>query len=137
MLTDTRTEFHGIRRIREILETHDWTTADADDDDGLEKELLGLGEEDGFNLEVNELQREMLGMSLAVGRGGGSEDNDEDEDQVESLEALMLRVKSIRGTFFHRDGKISVVDTLLWQISALNSRKTNAGDLLQRPCGIS
>lgn len=111
-----------MRRVKEALETHDWADSSAanadadadDDDDALERELFGLeAEESGFNLEVNQLQREMLGLSLAIGRGGSDsrfddedgdgnegnklDDGPVDEDQVESMEALMLRMKSIRG----------------------------------------
>jgi hypothetical protein len=100
----TRTEYRGMRRIREILETHDWASlssgdADgADDDDELERHLLGLGE-DGFDLEVNELEREMVGLRFAMENG----DDDlggfagDDEMKVESMEALMMRMKAIKG----------------------------------------
>jgi hypothetical protein len=93
-----------MRRIREILETHDWASlssgdADgADDDDELERHLLGLGE-DGFDLEVNELEREMVGLRFAMENG----DDDlggfagDDEMKVESMEALMMRMKAIKG----------------------------------------
>ena len=104
-------EFHGIRRIREVLETHDWADSpNADLDDDLEKELMDLDKgESGFSLEVDELQREMVGLRFAIEHGGGSasEDDEHDnserhganeEEQVESLEALMLRMKSMRGT---------------------------------------
>ncbi|KAF4151287.1 hypothetical protein CNMCM6069_004181 [Aspergillus lentulus] len=104
-------EYQGMRRIREILETHDWAapSEDADpggfSDDGLEEHLLGLDPgENGFDLEVNELEREMLGLRMAIEHGGDDgDDHDEDEDEeddeglkVESLEALMMRMQAIR-----------------------------------------
>ncbi|EAW10475.1 adaptin-binding domain-containing protein [Aspergillus clavatus NRRL 1] len=102
-------EYQGMRRIKEILETHDWSAAaeDADgeesgmlDEDDLEAELLGLNAENGFNLEVNELEREMLGLRMAIERGGDGigEDEDDNDDglQVDSLEALMMRMQAIR-----------------------------------------
>ncbi|EAW25092.1 adaptin-binding domain-containing protein [Aspergillus fischeri NRRL 181] len=102
-------EYQGMRRIREILETHDWAapSEDADpggfSDDSLEEHLLGLDRgENGFDLEVNELEREMLGLRMAIEHGGDvGEDLDEDEEEddglkVESLEALMMRMQAIR-----------------------------------------
>ncbi|KAH2545710.1 hypothetical protein KXW97_001254 [Aspergillus fumigatus] len=102
-------EYQGMRRIREILETNDWAAPSEDaapggiSGDGLEEHLLGLDcGENGFDLEVNELEREMLGLRMAIEHGGdGGEDQDEDEDnddglKVESLEALMMRMQAIR-----------------------------------------
>lgn len=115
--TDCLAEYQGMRRIREILETHDWAAQDEDadpggfDEDGLEEHLLGLDSgENGFDLEVNELEREMLGLRMAIEHGGdGVDDQDEYDDeqdddalQVESLEALMMRMQAIRGMPFSR-----------------------------------
>lgn len=106
-----------MQRIRQILETHDWsedTDTDANaggdglEDDDLEEHLLGLDSSRGFNLEVNELEREMFGLRMAIERGGDGSDFDEDEDvdddgdvdddiKVESMEALMLRMQAIKG----------------------------------------
>ena len=89
-------------RIREVLETHDWSTssdathglevgralsvdADSDSDRELEYELLGLDRSahtGGFGQEVHELEREMLSLRLAIERGGGdSDDNSGEEDE--------------------------------------------------------
>ncbi|KAB8256963.1 alpha and gamma adaptin binding protein p34-domain-containing protein [Aspergillus pseudonomiae] len=94
-------EYQGMRRVREILETHDWASTPAGESDGvdgvedeLERHLL----EDGFDLEVNELEREMVGLRFAIENGGddvGGIDGD-DEMKVESMEALMLRMKAIK-----------------------------------------
>ncbi|GIK03325.1 hypothetical protein Aspvir_007394 [Aspergillus viridinutans] len=102
-------EYQGMRRIREILETHDWAAPSEDADpggfseDGLEEHLLGLDRgENGFDLEVNELEREMLGLRMAIEHGGddvdGQDEDEEDDDalKVESLEALMMRMQAIR-----------------------------------------
>jgi hypothetical protein len=54
----------------------------------------------GFGEEVNELEREMFGLRMAIERGGdehGDSEEEHEEDQVESIEALMLRMQSIRG----------------------------------------
>lgn len=104
-----------MRRIRQIIETHDWASddqsgdADADlgFDDDLEEQLLGFDKSSsGFNLEVNELEREMFGLRMAIERGGDDEDEfgdfegDDDGDiKVESMEALMLRMQAIKGMY--------------------------------------
>jgi hypothetical protein len=98
-------ELQGMRRIKEVLETHEWAgseEADAglpDDNDDLERELLGLSEGGGFNLEVNELEREMVGLKFAIGRGGdGHEDDEGDEElRVDAVEALLMRMRAIKG----------------------------------------
>lgn len=107
-------------RIKEILETHDWTAAgdtslddpdldpELDLDDEFDDEFLGFGRSShtpGFGQEVNELEREMLGLRMAIERGGDAyEDSDGEgegeggeEGKVESMEALMMRVQGIRG----------------------------------------
>ncbi|PLN76311.1 alpha and gamma adaptin binding protein p34-domain-containing protein [Aspergillus taichungensis] len=111
-------EYQGMTRIKEVLETHDWngpseSAASGDighDDNDLEKYLLGLDgdgsdiddEDTGFGLEVNELEREMVGLRMAIEKGGDvgldSEGGDEDEDdlRVDSLEGLMLRMQAIK-----------------------------------------
>ncbi|GKZ19231.1 hypothetical protein AbraIFM66951_008065 [Aspergillus brasiliensis] len=104
-------ELQGMRRIKEVLETHDWATTEDNAetgllsdgvDDDLERELLGLDDADnGFDLEVNELQREMVGLRMAIERGGGDgfDDDDEEEDEelrVDAVEALLLRMRAIK-----------------------------------------
>lgn len=104
-----------MRRIRQIIETHEWASddqsADADADlgfdDDLEEQLLGFDKSNsGFNLEVNELEREMFGLRMAIERGGddgdefgGFEDDDDGDIKVESMEALMLRMQAIKGIY--------------------------------------
>jgi hypothetical protein len=102
-------------RIKEVLETHDWSMSgssvldegdDVDSDDGLEDQLLGTSR--GFGNEVHELEREMFGLRMAIERGGGDgdeEDDDighddgDDELDVETMEALMMRMQAIKGIF--------------------------------------
>ncbi|PWY70538.1 hypothetical protein BO83DRAFT_399697 [Aspergillus eucalypticola CBS 122712] len=105
-------ELQGMRRIKEVLETHEWAaTEDAETgllndgiDDDLERELLGLDDADnGFDLEVDELQREMVGLRMAIERGGGDgfDDDDDEEDEelrVDAVEALLLRMRAIKGS---------------------------------------
>lgn len=111
-------EYEGMPRIKEVLETHDWSTsggaddlddADLDFGDDLEEELLGFGRSahtSGFGHEVQELEREMMGLRMAIERGGGDGDesdidpDDGDEElKVESIETLMMRMQAIRGKF--------------------------------------
>ncbi|KAJ0426460.1 alpha and gamma adaptin binding protein p34-domain-containing protein [Aspergillus carlsbadensis] len=97
-------ELQGMRRIKEVLETHEWAgSEDADaglpnDDDDIQRELLGLDEGEGFNLEVNELEREMIGLKFAIGRGSdGDEDDEGDEElRVDAVEALLMRMRAIK-----------------------------------------
>lgn len=116
-------EYEGMPRIKEVLETHDWTgpgdlrdpdadpELDFDFDDDLEAGLLGGSKSRtrGFGQEVQELEREMLGLRMAIAHGGGDgeegdfgdfEDGD-DEIKVESMEGLMMRVQAIKGMLSH------------------------------------
>jgi hypothetical protein len=96
-----------MRRIKEVLETHEWTASATNDNDDLNN-FLNSDEEndydDGFNLEVNELEREMMGLRFAIQNGGGDGGEENEDDQyselkVEELEALMLRMHAIKGMF--------------------------------------
>ncbi|CAG8899467.1 unnamed protein product [Penicillium egyptiacum] len=109
-------EREGMPRIKEVLETHDWSMVgggtgfngdddpDMDSEDDLQDHLLGLGGSRGFGDEVHELEREMFGLRMAIERGGGDgderddsdHDNGEDEIDVESMEALMMRMQAIK-----------------------------------------
>ncbi|KAL4752881.1 hypothetical protein BDW72DRAFT_52260 [Aspergillus terricola var. indicus] len=101
-------ELQGMRRVKEVLETHEWAgdeegELDAnlpDDSDDLERELLGLDEEaSGFKNEVDELQREMVGLRFSIGRGGdGNVDDDEGDEElrVDAVEALLTRMRAIK-----------------------------------------
>lgn len=97
-----------MRRIKEVLETHEWAGDDGEEpdadlaDDDLERELLGLDEEAGFKKEVNELEREMVGLRFAIERGGDGgdefgEDEGDEELRVDTVEALLNRMRSIKG----------------------------------------
>ncbi|KAJ5756089.1 Alpha/gamma-adaptin-binding protein p34 [Penicillium manginii] len=94
-------EYEGMPRVKEVLETHDWSAAGEDGlDEDLEAELLGFDKEggSGFGMEVNELEREMFGLRMAIERGGGDgeSDGEEEEDKVESMESLIMRMQSLR-----------------------------------------
>ncbi|CAL5872413.1 uncharacterized protein PFLUO_LOCUS6677 [Penicillium psychrofluorescens] len=100
-------EYEGMPRIKEVLETHDWTssvdTLDPDGEVDLDFDDDEFGPTVGFDNEVHELEREMFGLRMAIERGGGDGDEDEldQEDEhgeikVESMEALMMRMRAIR-----------------------------------------
>ncbi|KAJ5189657.1 Alpha/gamma-adaptin-binding protein p34 [Penicillium cf. griseofulvum] len=115
---ETRNQYgerEGMPRIKEVLETHDWSMVggdsgfdgdndtDMESEDDLQDQLLGLGGSRGFGDEVHELEREMFGLRMAIERGGGDGDEDdsdhddrEDEIDVESMEALMMRMQAIK-----------------------------------------
>ncbi|KAJ5776090.1 uncharacterized protein N7511_001101 [Penicillium nucicola] len=114
----------GMPRIKEVLETHDWSASgglgglgldgglgsDLESDDDVEGQLLGMpaGQNRGFDNEVHELEREMFGLRMAIERGGGDgfenadqdeedgEDNGDAELDVESMESLMMRMQVIK-----------------------------------------
>ncbi|KAI9777852.1 MAG: hypothetical protein M1839_008529 [Geoglossum umbratile] len=90
----------GLERIKEALEANDW--AAADDDTLLPEDEA----ESGFGAEAAELEREMVGLKMAI-YGGGEEEGEEEEEeedggaggqefQVEQLEAVMLRMQAVR-----------------------------------------
>lgn len=110
---ETRNQYgerEGMPRIKEVLETHDWTMTsaeiedDSDAEDDLEDKLLGVSNSRGFGNEVHELEREMFGLRMAIERGGGDgedeaedgPDADDGELDVESMESLMMRMQTIR-----------------------------------------
>ncbi|KAJ5772936.1 Alpha/gamma-adaptin-binding protein p34 [Penicillium paradoxum] len=113
---ETRNQYgerEGMPRIKEVLETHDWSMtggssgidddAELDSEDDLQDQLLGLGGSRGFGDEVSQLEREMFGLRMAIERGGGDGDEEDighddgdDEIDVESMEALMMRMQAIR-----------------------------------------
>lgn len=106
-------ELEGLPRLKEVLSTHEWTAAsstDVDDGDDDEDDIMSFlnsgtrhDESTGFRFEVNQLEREMMGLRFAINGGEDEDDNDgndEEEDtelQVENLEALMMRMRAIKG----------------------------------------
>ncbi len=87
----------GIARLREALEAHEWDAGGGDADvDDLEEEL---GFEDGFGAEAAEVEREMVGLKMAVRREGGEDGEEEEEggdEGVEELENMMLKMQAIK-----------------------------------------
>lgn len=100
-------ELEGLERVKEVLEANEWASPDDDGDEEFASARLGLlsdvdeGDE-GFNLEVGELEREMLGLKMAIEKGGedGGDDREEERDEereVEELEGLMLKMQAVKG----------------------------------------
>ena len=86
----------GIARLKEALEAHEWDAGGGDEDaDDLEEEL---GVEDGFGAEAAEVQREMVGLKMAVRREGedGEDEGDGGDEGVEELENMMLKMQAIK-----------------------------------------
>ncbi|KAJ9292570.1 hypothetical protein DTO271G3_8639 [Paecilomyces variotii] len=102
-------ELEGIPRIKEVLEATDWSASSYDQEGSDDN-----NSEAGFDFEVNELGREMMGLRFAIENGGGDgddygsetdnnfngfDDDDDDEDRemkVEALETLMIRMQAIK-----------------------------------------
>lgn len=114
ILTNNLTaELEGMARVREVLETNEWTPSGHDDDDDDEDDQEGIARfleagQDGLGPEADEFEREMFGLSMAVEKGidigndFDSDDTDENDGdlRVEELEGLMIRMQAIRGWFF-------------------------------------
>lgn len=101
-----------MNRLKEALEANDWECSDelgdALDLDDLE------GESDdsasiGFGLDAAdkaEMKKEMKGMKMDIYGGtiSGSADEEQDREEpsdqdVEDLQAMMLKMQAVRGTF--------------------------------------
>ncbi|KAK6503066.1 hypothetical protein TWF481_008102 [Arthrobotrys musiformis] len=98
----------GMERLKEALEANDWNAPlslglDDLDDDELD-ELAGEDPVDqdgnvrnGLKLEANEMEQEMFGLHQAILDEIGDDDDEDDEEiQVESLEAAMQRLQTVK-----------------------------------------
>lgn len=97
-----------MARIKEVLQTNEW--ASNHQGDFSTDFLLDSDEDFGFDNEASELEREMLGLKLAIEKGAdetgaGEPDlknhDEEDELHVEKIDGLMLRMKAIKGEEIH------------------------------------
>lgn len=96
-----------MSRIREVLETYQWSS--PADEDSVKDPLLDddfFDDDRGLRMEANELEREMMGVRLAIQNSGSDSllslddgSHSDTELEVEELEALMMRMRTIRGTF--------------------------------------
>lgn len=118
-------EKKGVERVREALEANDWSGGGGDEEgDALDEfdefESAGKGhfggagyEEDvGFSMERSQMEREFMGLKLAMG-GRSTVDGEEDEEeaddeaeqamQVEELETMMRNMIAAKGECPHPD----------------------------------
>ena len=88
----------GVARLREALEAHEWEGESAD---GLEGGLDLKGEgKYGFDAEAAQMEREMMGLKLAMNGDDGEEvigvEDDVGDDGVQELENMMLKMQAVR-----------------------------------------
>ncbi|OJD11991.1 hypothetical protein AJ78_07349 [Emergomyces pasteurianus Ep9510] len=95
-------ELQGMSRIREVLQTNEWASTGQGE---LSTDILLDSEgENGFDKEASELEREMIGLRLAIEKEGDQtgasepdiKSDDENELEVEKLNGLMLRMQAIK-----------------------------------------
>lgn len=94
----TTIEPTGIARIKEAIETTDWSNVE-DDFELSEEALLGDGELDydgTFAAEEAEMNMEFMGLKTAI--AGGSADDEDQEEQVEEMARMMARLQAIKGS---------------------------------------
>jgi hypothetical protein len=96
----------GLERLKEALEANDWEGGD-DLGEGITLEDLDEDDEEaegniGFGIDASEMEEEMVGMKRAIYAGVlGMEEEDENEadqdEEVEKLQAMMLKMQTVRG----------------------------------------
>lgn len=92
----------GVERVKELLETVDWSApgpaADGDADLGFlsSDEEDGTKGPDGIKLQGQELEREMMGLKLAMRDHGLDDDGEEDDLKIDQLPRLLERVVAIK-----------------------------------------
>jgi hypothetical protein len=89
-----------MARVREVLEANEWEPSSDhpglhDDDNNLGL-LADTDNGNDFDIGADELEREMLGLRMAIENG---EDDKDDLSHLEDgqLDGLLLRVQAIRG----------------------------------------
>lgn len=106
---DANRELKGLLRLREALEANEWAGDEVEGDDdafGLDTGLSDDTDETlGFRLERSQMEREFVGLKLAMTEGGENDMDDEEEDpdealQVEELERMLIRVNAVRGKIY-------------------------------------
>jgi hypothetical protein len=86
----------GIPRLFEALEANEWDSGDGEVDGDLTEDELGL--EDGFGAEAAQMEREMMGLKMAVQEDEAArlEENDGGDEEVQELENMMLKMQAIK-----------------------------------------
>lgn len=134
-----RNEFRervGGERVKEALESNDWATDEMAGDEELEDFLLNDGDAAseetgslGFGIDPKEMEEEMRGMKRAIYGNGDDDDDDDqegkDDDEVEKLQAMMLKMQAVRGTYS------SLVSSLYSHKSRYQKKKKDADDYSQ------
>lgn len=91
------TELEGMARVQEVLSANEWASGEPtglhDDGGAL---LADTDEPDDFDIGADELEREMLGLRMAI-ENGGDDDADLGHLEDDQLDGLLLRVQAIRG----------------------------------------
>jgi hypothetical protein len=89
-----------MARIREVLEASEWTSSgdhsglhDDDNNIGL---LADTDNDNDLDIGADELEREMLGLHMAI-ENGEADNDDLSHLEDDQLEGLLLRVQAIRG----------------------------------------
>ena len=100
-------ETHGVERVKEALEANDWN-GEYDTELGMElsgvdahkESMEGLrGEDIGFGFERAQMEREFMGLKMAM-KSDSDEEGIEEEDekiQVEKFEGMMLKMQAVKG----------------------------------------
>lgn len=103
----------GMDRVREALEANDW--GGDEDDDNMSFGSFEDGEDDGdvdpLKSIGDEMGREMFGLHNAIfgDESGAGEEGDNEEMQVEKLEAMMMRMATLKGMDI-RTSRINSID---------------------------
>jgi hypothetical protein len=101
MLTDM-TEPVGLGRLKEAVETTDWTADESEDLDELDD--LDDFDEDGelkprlkgYDAELAEMDSELKGLKTELALHGADDGNDQD---IEEMEQMMSKLQAIKGEF--------------------------------------
>ncbi|CCU81715.1 hypothetical protein BGHDH14_bgh06707 [Blumeria hordei DH14] len=93
-------ESTGVKRIKEALESNDWEGRDQLES-ALQFEDLDENEENedlGFRVEADQMKNEMLGLKEAIYTVDENViTNTNHDDEVEKLQAMLLKMQSVRG----------------------------------------
>ena len=84
----------GIPRLLEALEANEWDSGEAGADADALSDELGL--EDGFGAEAAQMEREMMGLKMAVQGEEGVEGEEGGDEEVQGLENMMLKMQAIK-----------------------------------------
>ena len=84
----------GIARLKEALEAHEWDC--SADIENLSDDLDLGSEDDGFVTEAAQVEREMMGLKMAVHEGESREGDEGGDEDVQEMENMMLKVRAMK-----------------------------------------